>query len=60
MRPRIAGRIAVGVLTIVFAVLAIIYAWETRDPDKVYHGLRAVTSAVLALTCATGYRYLED
>ena len=59
MRPRVAGRIAVGVLIIVFAVLAILYAWHT-EPEKLYHGLRAVTAAILALTGAISYRYFED
>lgn len=60
MRSRMAGKIAVGVIIIVFAVLAVIYALNTREADKLHHGFRAVTSALVALTAATCYRYFED
>ena len=59
MRARTAGKIAIGVLTILLAVLAIMYALNAR-PDKMEHGVRAITAALLALTTATSYRYFED
>ena len=60
MRARLAGKIAVGLLTVVFAALAVTYAISANSKDELYHALRAVTAAVLALTAATCYRYFED
>jgi len=61
MRARTAGKIAIGVLTILFAVLAIVYALNaTKWPDKMGDAVRAFTAALLALTTATSYRYFED
>ena len=59
MRARTAGKIAIGVLTILLAVLAVTYALHTTA-DKMEYGIRALTAALLALTAATSYRYFED
>ena len=60
MRPRTAGKIVLSVLTVLFALLSILYALNTKDVEKIYHGFRALTFALLALTTATAYRYFED
>jgi preprotein translocase subunit SecG len=61
MRGRTTGKIVTGVLTVVFALLAIIYAVVTKDsPDDLHHAIRSVSYAVLSLAGATSYRYFED
>ncbi len=60
MRPRILGRIIVGVLIVVCLLVALIYASEDPQPDEIYKSLRGITYALMALTFATCYRYFED
>ncbi len=61
MRPRTMGKIAVGLMIVVFVTLAVIYTFEVRDPtDDFKHAVRAVTFGILSLTAVTGYRYFED
>ncbi len=60
MQVRLVGKIVLAVLTVVFVLISVIYAISTKEMDKVYHGVRALTAAILALTSATCYRYFED
>ena len=60
MRARTIGKVFVGVMTVLTVLLAIIYALSADDPEKLYHGVRALSFAILALTAATCYRYFED
>lgn len=60
MRGRTTGKVLLGAMTVLLVLLAIIYAWNTDDPDKLYHGVRALSFAILSLTTATCYRYFED
>ena len=60
MRARTMGRVFVGVMTALMVLLAIIYALSVDDAEKLYHGVRALSFAILALTAATCYRYFED
>jgi len=61
MRPRTTGKITIGVLTTALAVLAIIFGLRVHKfPDNMADGVRGIIAALLALTCATIYRYFED
>ena len=61
MRPRTVGKIAVGLLIVVFVTLAVIYTFEVRELEGDFkHAVRAISFAILSLTAATGYRYFED
>jgi hypothetical protein len=60
MRPRTVGKIVVIVLTFVLLLAALIYALESPEQQDVYKSLRGITLAVMALTFATLYRYVED
>lgn len=59
MRVRTVLKIIVAVLTILFVLLSLIYIRKTH-PDELHQGARAITYAIIALVCATGYRYFED
>ena len=59
MRPRTVLKILVAVLTILFIMLSILHVYKAHS-DEVHEGVRAITYAIIALTCATGYRYFED
>jgi hypothetical protein len=60
MRPRTFGKIAFAVLTVVCLLVALIYALESPDQAELYKSLRGITYAIMALTFATLYRYVED
>ncbi len=61
MRPRTLGKIAIGVLTVVCLLTALIYALHSPEaPDKYYKMWRGLTFAIMALTFATLWRYVED
>ena len=60
MRTRTIGKVFLAIMTALFVLLAIIYAWGVNDPEKLYHGARALSFAILSLTSATCYRYFED
>jgi hypothetical protein len=61
MRPRTAGKIAVGLMIVGFATLALIYTFEVGDMTEDFkHAVRAISFGILSLTAATGYRYFED
>lgn len=60
MRGRTTGKIVTGVLTIVFALLCIIYAVSADSSEDLHHAIRSVSYAVLSLAGATSYRYFED
>jgi len=59
LRPRAIGKIVIIVLVIVCLLTSLLFALEV-DVQDLYKGLRAITYAVMALTFATLYRYLED
>jgi len=59
MRPRIVGRIILGVAAVVFVLWAIVLAIEVNR-EAWHHGLEAITCAILALTSVVAYRYFED
>ncbi len=59
LRPRTYGKIILAILIIGALVIAIIYAAQA-DAGDWYKGFRAITSAIMALTFATIYRYVED
>jgi hypothetical protein len=59
MRPRVAGRIALGTATVILVLTALVVSIDT-DEQSAYHGLQAITYAILALTTAVCYRYFED
>lgn len=59
MWQRATDKVVTSVFIIVFMVLAIIYALDT-DRESLYHGVRAITCAILSLTAAQCYRYFED
>ena len=60
MRARTIGKVFVGVMTVLMVLLAIIYALSVDEMENTYHGVRALSFAILALTAATCYRYFED
>ena len=60
MRPRLAGKILVAVVTTVLMLLALGYGISCKKNEALYRGIRGVTFALLALTSATCYRYFED
>jgi succinate-acetate transporter protein len=60
MRKRIVGRIVLAVLTVLFAVLCVIYAISANDVEEIHHVGRAIAWGILSLTSATFYRYFED
>lgn len=60
MRGRTIGKIVTGVLTVIFALLCIIYAISADASEDLHHAIRSVSWAVLSLTAATTYRYFED
>jgi len=60
MRPRTLGKIAIAVLTVVCLLAALIYALESPETADIYKSIRGVTYAIMALTFATLYRYVED
>ncbi len=59
LRPRSLGKIAIAVLIICCVLIAVLFAIEVSR-DDLYKGARSITYAILALTFATLYRYLED
>ena len=59
MRPRLVGKIVLGVLTICFVGGGLYFAHVTGK-DNMYQGVRALACLLTALTCATFYRYFED
>ncbi len=59
MRPRTLGKIVFAVLTVMSLIVALIFAIGV-DEDALYKGYRAITYAIMALTFATLYRYVED
>ena len=61
MRPRTAGKIIAGSLTLAGIILAIIYAFNVEEMEKDFdHAVCAIVFAILSLTTATCYRYFED
>jgi hypothetical protein len=60
MRPRTLGKIVIGVLTLSALIMAFLYVLESPDPREMYKALRATTYAIMALTFATLYKYVED
>lgn len=60
MKKRLTGRIVTSVLTVVFGLLCIIYAYRCDDMQSLDSGLRAISWGILALTSATFFRYFED
>ncbi len=60
MRKRLAGRIVASVLTVIFAILCVIYAARCRNMENLDAGFRALACGLLSLTSATFYRYFED
>jgi len=59
MRPRVAGRIALGTATVILFLAALVVSIDT-DQEAAYHGLQSITYAIMALTTAVCYRYFED
>ena len=60
MGPRTVGKIVVGVLTVLLALLTLIYAFSCSETAEIHKGVRAVALGLAALTCAISYRYFED
>lgn len=60
MRPRLVVKIVLAVATVALLLAAFVLALDTKDEESAYHGLQAITFAVLSLTTATAYRYCED
>lgn len=59
LRPRTLGKIVVGVLIVCALLVALLFALQV-DENEIYLGYRAITYAIMALTFATIYRYVED
>ena len=59
MRLRTVSKIIIAVLTILFIALSLLYIGKTHL-DEIHQGARAIAYAIIALACATGYRYFED
>ena len=59
MRVRTVLKIIIAALTILFVILSLLYVRKAH-PGEVSEGARAVAYAIIALVCATGYRYCED
>ncbi len=60
MRVRSTGKIIVGALIMLFALLAIIYTFQADTMEDLDRGVQALCFALLSLTSATCYRYFED
>jgi len=60
MEPKMVGRVVTGSLTVVFALLAVIYALAARSPEALYHVAQGVVFALVAICFAVSYRYFED
>ncbi len=60
MKKRLTGRIVTSVLTVVFGILCVIYAYRCDSADRIYSGIRAISWGLLSLTSATFFRYFED
>ena len=58
--PKLVGRMTVGVLIILFSLLALIYAFSSKGAERTYHIWQALVFSVLALTGGVCYRYFED
>jgi succinate-acetate transporter protein len=59
MRLRTVLKIIIAVLTILFMVMSLLYIIKTH-PLETHQGARAIAYAIIALVCATAYRYCED
>lgn len=61
MRPRMLGKIVVVAMMVACLSVALIYTSESyKGTEEIYKSFRAITYAIMALTFATVYRYLED
>ena len=60
MRKRVVGRIVVGAIVLLCAVLSIVYALQADSKDRQHRGLQALTFAIISVTGAVSYRYFED
>jgi hypothetical protein len=58
MRPRTLGKIVIAVLMVMCLLTSLIYA--ITHGATAQDNARAVTFAIMALTFATLYRYVED
>jgi hypothetical protein len=59
LRPRTVGKITILVLMLLSLAVSLLFALEV-DGETLYKGHRAITYAIMALTFATLYRYVED
>jgi predicted Co/Zn/Cd cation transporter (cation efflux family) len=59
MRPRTLGKIVIAVLCVMSLLTALIYAIDSGE-GEVYRIGRAVTYAIMSVTFAVAYRYVED
>jgi len=59
MRLRTVLKIIIAVLTILFMALSLLYISKAH-PQEIHQGARAIAYAIIALVCATAYRYCED
>jgi hypothetical protein len=59
MKLRLVGRVVLIALACGLGIGAVHYA-VSNDPKDYVDATRAITYALLALTCVTGIRYFED
>lgn len=59
MRPRTVLKILIAVLTFAFLLLSVMHIHKA-SVDELHQGARAIAYAIIALVCATSYRYFED